>query len=293
MQYITAQNNENHQIPIKLYAAQSDQQVIIILPAMGISARFYQPIAQQLSDQGINVVLFEQRGHGHSSIRASRQCDYGFKEYLTQDVHAVVQWVKKHIPSAQINLMGHSLGGHMASCYTGIYPHNIDRVILSACGLPHYTAYQDKKRWQIQFLYHMIPLAHWFYGYFPGHLFKFAGREARSLVNDWRSLIKDHTYTAAGIDHDIDNGIKHYQGAVLSIGFDADTLSPQKGIHMLNNKWSSAELSYKVFTSKELQFPADHFKWVRQPEQVSQLIKSWINCDASKKCSNIKSSPTN
>lgn len=277
LHHIPAHGNKNYRVPLEFYSTIPSQQVLIVLPAMGIAARFYRPLAKQLCDCGVNVILFEQRGHGNSSIRASRKSDYGFKEYLTEDLPAVITWIKKRIPNSQINLMGHSLGGHMASCYTGMNPHEIDRVILSACSIPHYTAYNDGKRWQTQLLYLLIPMAHWIYGYFPGHVFKFAGREARSLVNDWRHLIHNPTYQASGIECDIDKGVGQFSGPVLSISFDADNLSPPKGIEMLNAKWSSAQLKHHIFNSEDLSFRADHFKWARQPEKISQLIRSWIS----------------
>jgi predicted alpha/beta hydrolase len=73
--------NSNYKVPIQFIKTAGATQTIVILPALGMAARLYIPLAQELAKQEIDVVLFEQGGHGNSSIRASRNVNYGIKEW--------------------------------------------------------------------------------------------------------------------------------------------------------------------------------------------------------------------
>jgi predicted alpha/beta hydrolase len=266
----------SYQVPIQVIKANNASQTIIILPALGVSAGFYIPIAEELAIQGFNAVLFEQRGHGKSSIRASRKNNYGFKEWLDEDIPAVCDWIEEKLPSSEIVLFGHSLGGHLAACYAAIHPDKITRVILSACSTPWVGAYSGTIKWQLKLLNRLIPLAHLLFGYYPGKLLGFGGNEARTLMNDWRVLVSKNTYFAKNLDNNLETKVSLFSGKVLSLSFDADKIAPYKGIKAVNDKFKSASLEHRLFKSKKLGFPADHFKWARKPKQIATLIKSWL-----------------
>ena len=51
---------------------------IICMPAMGVRARFYEPLAHNFVKKGLNVVTADLRGHGDSGIRPGRTNDFGY-----------------------------------------------------------------------------------------------------------------------------------------------------------------------------------------------------------------------
>ena len=268
--------DSDYQVPIQVLKTQGAVQTIIILPALGVSAGFYTPLAEELANQGFNTVLFEQRGHGNSSIRASRKVNYGFKEWLSEDIPAVVHWIEANLVNTEVVLFGHSLGGHLAACYASMNPAKIKRIILSACSTPWVGAYKGKIKWQLKLLNHLIPLAHFLFGYYPGKLLGFGGNEARTLMNDWRVLVNKNIYSARGLEFDLEKAVTSYQGRILSLSFDADKIAPYKGIKAVNDKFKSAQLGHRLMKSKKMGFLADHFKWARNPQQIATLIKSWL-----------------
>lgn len=91
--------------------------VIIIFPAMGLRATYYSSYADALSKNGIQVVTIDHRGHGNSSLRPSRNCNFGYKEQVETEYPAILENVKLQFPESKIIVMGHSLGGQMGSIF--------------------------------------------------------------------------------------------------------------------------------------------------------------------------------
>src|SRR4051812_27442258 len=64
----------------------ADQPVILCIPAMGVNARYYEPLLKALHAAGLHAATFDLRGNGESTVRASRSTDFGYHEILTRDL---------------------------------------------------------------------------------------------------------------------------------------------------------------------------------------------------------------
>ena len=91
--------------------------VILMLPAMGSHSRPARFMAGFLTTKGHTVIALDPRGHGMSLPHPRRGIDYGFDEFLKQDLPAVFADIKARLPGQPIFLIGHSLGAHLASIY--------------------------------------------------------------------------------------------------------------------------------------------------------------------------------
>lgn len=85
------------------------QKTLIILHGISSCKEFFLPRAEQLSKQGINVVLLDLRAHGQSG---GEYCTFGY--YEKHDVSAVVDMLLARDSTQKIGIMGHSLGGAIA-----------------------------------------------------------------------------------------------------------------------------------------------------------------------------------
>ena len=85
--------------------------VLILMPAMGVNASFYEPFADALVKQGLNVAMADLRGHGASNIRPGRNADFGYRELVLYDWRCVMAQVKMLFPQSLNIICGHSLGG--------------------------------------------------------------------------------------------------------------------------------------------------------------------------------------
>lgn len=82
---------------------------LILLHGISSCKEFFLPVAEKLSGEGINVVLFDLRAHGQSG---GEYCTFGYCE--KHDVSAVVDWLLARDSTQKIGVMGHSLGGAIA-----------------------------------------------------------------------------------------------------------------------------------------------------------------------------------
>lgn len=248
---------------------------VLVLPALGVPARFYTRLAEQLAECGLEVSVLELRGIGDSPLRASRRCDFGFAELLDEDIPAALHSLGCARDDLPVWLLGHSLGGHLAIITAGRMPEEIDGLMLVACGSPWRDAYTGATRRRIEALCALIPVCNALLGHFPGDRIGFGGRQPRRLMRDWRALALTGRYTAEGIGEDLEAGLARYAGPVLSLRMADDTFAPAAAVHAVTDKLAAADLQNAVIDTNELGQPADHFRWAKQPQAVVRRVVAW------------------
>lgn len=262
-------------VPVTWFAGQADAPAILLMGALGVPAGFYTPLAERLAGAGLQVALMEHRGYGHSALRASRETDWGFAEPLDNDMPAVMAWIRERAPGVPLWLMGHSLGGHYAAMTAGLWPERVDAVIQVACASPWLGGFRGLNGLQLRLLVSIIPVSTALLGYYPGTRIGFGGREARTLMADWRDLAKTNRYSARGLSDNLDTGIADYTGPVLAIRLADDPFAPAAGVRAVTDKFRSARLEEQVITAEQLGDRADHFRWARRPGAVVEAVQRW------------------
>ena len=63
--------------------------VVVVLPAMGVPARYYRPFVAELNQLGMHVVTFDFRGQGECAPRASRRVRYSYQTLLDAEIPSV------------------------------------------------------------------------------------------------------------------------------------------------------------------------------------------------------------
>lgn len=265
-----------YQVPVRYFHTRDARANLVLMAALGISARFYVPLAEALHDIGLNVLLVEQRGHGDSALRPSRRVDFGFREAIMEDVPAVMAWLQTHAPGLPLYLMGHSLGGHYAAITAGRFPEQVAGVIVAACGSPWTDGFSGATRRQLKLLLKIIPLCNLGLGYYPGDKIGFGGRESRTLMRDWAALATTNRYQAIGVDEDLEAGIAGFTGPVLSLRMADDAYAPEAAMAAVTDKFLRAPVSKHVVTAEQIGDQADHFRWVRKPEAVAEHVQAWL-----------------
>src|SRR5687767_7001632 len=77
----------------------------------------------------IEIVRFDLRGAGRSGGR--RQWVEKFEHYV-EDTSQVFHWIHRELPPLPLFVLGHSLGGAIATYFTALYQKNLAGLILSA-----------------------------------------------------------------------------------------------------------------------------------------------------------------
>lgn len=244
------------------------------LPAMGMPARHYLPLAEALVARGIAVVLHEWRGIGSSNQRASRRVDWGYRELLRDDLPAGLLAVSKRWPQARPCLGGHSLGGQLGALGAAQNP-AVTGLVLVASGAPYWRAYRHGGLLWLSFV--MAPLIARLVGYLPGRRIGFGGNEARGVIDDWARTGRSGRYAARGVAEDLEQQLARVKLPVLALRLRDDWLGPQASLDWLLGKMPLTEKRIESIASQDLDGrAADHFGWMKTPAPIAARIAVWL-----------------
>lgn len=97
-----------------------DERPVLLLHGWGDTGETFQFLADHLPER--TLLAFDARGFGRTQWSAG---GYWFPDYLA-DLEAIVDWLS---PGQPLDLVGHSMGGHVALLYAGVRPQRIRRVV--------------------------------------------------------------------------------------------------------------------------------------------------------------------
>ena len=177
-------------IPDKPYAT------LLWLPALGVAAKHYTPLAESLAAHGVAVFLHEWRGNGSSTMRADRARDWGYRQLLTLDIPASEALIDEALPQLPRILGGHSLGGQLACCRLALSPEAATELWLVASGSPYWRAFPAPLRFGLPLAYRFMWWLAQNRGALPGRAIGFGGNEARTLIADWARTALSGRYAA-------------------------------------------------------------------------------------------------
>ncbi|MGB5851029.1 MAG: alpha/beta fold hydrolase [Rhodanobacter sp.] len=245
------------------------------IPAMGMPARHYLPLAQALADRGIAVVLHEWRGIGSSDRRAGRQCDWGYRQLLQDDLPAGMAAVRRCWPQAPCWLGGHSLGGQLGLLYASLHPDDFAGLVLVASGAPYWRRFRHG--WLIAAAYALAPALAGLVGHLPGRRIGFGGNEARGVIADWARSGRSGRYSVSGMAQDFERGLAALHLPLLALRLQQDWLGPPASLDWLLGKLGAGEHCVDVVTSADMHgAPADHFGWMKTPAPMASRIADWL-----------------
>ncbi|MGS1000066.1 alpha/beta hydrolase family protein [Rhodanobacter sp. UC4436_H3] len=251
------------------------QQLLYWMPAMGMPARHYLPLAQALAVAGVAVVLHEWRGIGSSDRRAGRDCNWGYRQLLEDDLPAGMAAVRQRWPQARCWLGGHSLGGQLGLLYASLHPHDFAGVVLVASGAPYWRRFRHG--WLIGAAYALAPWLAALVGHLPGRRIGFGGNEARGVIADWARSGRSGRYAVAGMTQDFERLLAALQLPVLALRLQQDWLGPPASLAWLLGKLGPAARRVETILRDDLDgTPADHFGWMKAPAPVAARIAGWL-----------------
>lgn len=248
---------------------------LLWLPALGVAARHYLPLAQALAAKGLAVYLHEWRGNGSSSLRPSRAQDWGYKQILEHDLPAS-QTLLADADAGQGALPwiigGHSLGGQLACVHAGRQPQAFDRLWLAASGTPFWRTFPPPRGWLLPLIYRFLPWIARRQGVLHGRRLGFGGTEARGLIADWARVGLNNHYAAVGMDEDLEAQMSRVHGTAQAVLMENDWLAPIGSMQALLAKLPNVASQVRLLSAQELGTRADHFAWMKRPEAVAEAF---------------------
>lgn len=244
------------------------------VPAMGMPARHYLPLAQALAARGVATVLHEWRGIGSSDRRANRRCSWSYRELLEYDLAAGMQAVCERWPQARCMAGGHSLGGQLGALFASLHPQSFDGLVLVASGSPYWRRFRHGSL--ISLAYRTAPLLARGLGYLPGRRLGFAGNEAHGVIADWARSGLSGRYAAQGMAVDLESRLGALAIPVLALRLRDDWMVPPASLDWLLRKLGPVTQTVQVITPMDMEgTPADHFAWMKSPVTVAEHIAEW------------------
>ncbi len=253
----------------------SDGDMLLWLPALGVPARHYQPLAAALREHGVGIALHEWRGIGSSSVRAGRHADWGYRELLEEDLPAAIAACRRMYPEARLILGGHSLGGQLACLAAGLCQGQVDGVVLVASGTPHWRGYRP---WGVP-LYMLFAVVPWMArlcGHFPGRRLGFGGNEACGVMADWARSGRSGHYRPRGVSDDLEHALAGQRQPLLAFRLADDRLGPAAALRNLLRKMPHAPSETQVIDDHLLGTRADHFAWMKTPQAMASRMADWL-----------------
>jgi len=251
---------------------------MVIMPAMGVKAGFYAPLANSLVKQGLNVVTADLRGHGQSGIRPGRRTDFGYGEMVRYDWPCIIDRVKALFPHSAKIILGHSLGGQLSTLYLAEHPSEIERLILVAAPSLYYRDWPLPHSLTLLFSTQVFWLVAAALGYFPGRRMGVGGTEALRLIRDWARLVRRGRYDMVNPSLDYESLMGVLRIPLLALSFSDDGFAPRRAVDRFCSKMSSCSLTRWHIAPQD--FGCDklgHFWWVNQGEQLAERIFRWLN----------------
>jgi predicted alpha/beta hydrolase len=247
---------------------------LLWVPALGVSARHYEPLAQALASLGIAVAVHEWRGHGSSDRRAGRGHNWGYQTLLTDDLPASLAALTATFPDTPVLLGGHSLGGQLSTLLASITEVPLRGIVLVASGAPYWRRFRP---W-VGLAYVAAPLLAHLVGRLPGRQIGFGGNEARGVIADWARSGRTGRYAARGMSVDLEAALRGQRAPVLALRLGDDWLGPESSLLFLLDKMPGARRTVGVIGSDDLAgAKADHFAWMKMPARIAIRIGEWLD----------------
>lgn len=251
-------------------AADPEAPTVLVVPAMGMPAGYYDKLIVAFAEAGINVGRMEQRGHEELGGRvAGWSYDFGYAD-LVDDVAAAVERLGELIPASAgaAYVLGHSLGGQAASAYAALHPDRVAGLVYVASQTPYWRNYGPSFLVASQ----AMGLVGRVVGHFPGKQLKFAGREARTLMKEWARYARTGRLRLGRPARDITEEMRALKKPALIVSIEGDWLAPSATVDEIHRRMPGLDVARVHLVEPGI----DHFKWARKPDSTIAAVQEWL-----------------
>ncbi|MGA0612345.1 alpha/beta fold hydrolase [Caldimonas sp. KR1-144] len=254
--------------------------VVLGLPAMGTPARYYEPFARRLAElAGASVAWAELRGQGESRPRARDGADFGYREIVEDDIPRLAGRLLRQHPRRPLVLLGHSLGGQLATLAAHQLGEHLAGLVLVAAGTAHHRAWPRGARWRAALAVHGIRATAAMLPWYPGHRLGFGGEQPRRFMRDWSRNATTGRYRIEGSEIDHEDAAGRLALPVLSLAIRQDPVAPPGAVEELLAKLARARIERRWLMGVVRDPPwKRHFSWAREPAgEMAAAVARWLH----------------
>jgi predicted alpha/beta hydrolase len=249
------------------------QIAFVVLPALGIEARYYQLLVDAFVSLGHAALVADYRGaHAQHGARASWRNDH---DYVTRidDLTRVLDVALPRLNCARAVLVGHSLGGQLALLHAAMNARRpYGAIALVASVMPYFHAFPERKLRTLVGTQMAAAIAH-VVGHYPGDRVGFGGVEPRSLMRDWARAARTGRYVLRGVDYT--EKLAALTLPVLNATLEGDRFAPLSAAKYVERLLPHASHESFEFAKGADPLATDHNRWPRRPHALAQHIARW------------------
>lgn len=251
--------------------------VVLIWPAMAVTASYYALFCAELAELGIASVAADLRGQGESRPRPDRRSRHGYHELASRDWPAVVAATRERFgEGVPLYLLGHSIGGQVSVLYAAREPKGVDGLIFVAAGSVDFRGFPGVSGLRVLLSTQLAASIARLWGYFPGHRLGFAGRQPAPLIRDWARIARTGRFRPSGADIVYEEGFASVRLPVLAVSVAGDTLAPPTAVDRLCDRLPSAAVERWHF-EPDGGGRVDHVRWARKGAPIAARIRTWAD----------------
>lgn len=223
-----------HRITSTFYLPDGEvKAAVLIVPAMGVTQKYYSSIASWLATKGYIAVTFDYSGVGLSQAGSLRHNNVTISDWVHFDCTAMVEAISKRAEGKSLYWIGHSLGGQIF----GLVPETglIKKVIIIAGGNGYWKDNVPSLKWRAWLLwYFVVPLATRVYGYFPGRKLRMVGDLPAGVIRQWRRWCLSPEYMLGVEGPETRDMYRAVVTPISSFSFTDDELISKRSVDSLN-----------------------------------------------------------
>jgi predicted alpha/beta hydrolase len=275
---ITLNCTDGYPLSANLFRSEHAQSAVVIVPALGVPARFYALYARYLAGRGHAVLSFDYRGSGQSADGPVRGRDIRMSDWGKLDIDAALTWARQQLKPGKLFLVGHSAGAQLPGLAAA--SEGLDGMVMVAGSAPHLRHYPARS-WPMLMLtwYVLAPLLSIGRDDFPARQTGLGStRVAVGVVRQWAQWARSQDYLfdkKSGLDV---TGYAKLRIPVLSYCFADDSYATPAAVDALLAHYSSARVVRHV-VPKSAHGTIGHFGFFREKSEKSLWTESadWLD----------------
>jgi predicted alpha/beta hydrolase len=286
---ISLETDDGARLSAQLFSPANAIGAALIVPAMGVPQRFYEPLARWLREQDFVVMTFDFRGMGKSKNAPLGAVLADIVTWARQDAAAALRTLSEHAHGVPITWIGHSLGGQIVP----FVPNRrlATKIVTIATGSGYWRENSPALRRKVWLLWWALaPIATPLFGYFPGRRLGMVGDLPRGVIEQWRKWCLNPEYAVGAEGAEVRSLFASVDTPLTAFSFTDDEMMSAENVTSIHGFYTGAPKSMRRLTPSELGVRmVGHFGFFR-PEMEYPLWRAHLYPELAQSASSLLAS---
>ena len=186
LENLTISCADGYGLSARFYKAKhpTDKLPVLLCPATGITQGFYHDFIEWLTEQNLDVLVFDYRGIGASLHGPIRQSNASIQDWGQLDIPAAIQVLLAKTGKDQVILIGHSAGGQLL----GVVPNydKVAQVIAISGSTGHVKGLKGRTKHMAPVMFKLVfPVSSLFKGYGATKMLGMGENLPKNVAKQW------------------------------------------------------------------------------------------------------------